>query len=114
MRSSCIYPKQADQPIKEISLLTGPLELTNSAYAVAKIAGKEMCDAYAKQHDFDAFTVRELVMCHRLTQFYCLKESDGGTASQTEIGIIGNLVQRLDLCHAVNADQLSVTHLSVE
>ncbi|MGP1282792.1 MAG: GDP-L-fucose synthase family protein [Parasphingopyxis sp.] len=54
--SSCIYPKQAEQPIRESSLLTGPLEPTNSAYAVAKIAGKEMCDAYAKQHGFDAFT----------------------------------------------------------
>ena len=54
--SSCIYPKHAEQPIKESSLMTGPLEPTNSAYAVAKIAGKEMCDAYAKQYGFDAFT----------------------------------------------------------
>ena len=55
--SSCIYPREAEQPISESSLLTGPLEPTNSAYAVAKIAGKEMCDAYRKQHGFDAFTV---------------------------------------------------------
>lgn len=55
--SSCIYPREAEQPIAESSLLTGPLEPTNSAYAVAKIAGKEMCDAYRKQHGFDAFTV---------------------------------------------------------
>ena len=55
--SSCIYPREAEQPISETSLLTGPLEPTNSAYAVAKIAGKEMCDAYRKQHGFDAFTV---------------------------------------------------------
>jgi len=55
--SSCIYPKFAEQPIKEESLLTGELEPTNSAYAIAKIAGKEMCDAYRKQFGFNAFTV---------------------------------------------------------
>jgi GDP-L-fucose synthase len=55
--SSCIYPKHAPQPIPESALLTGPLEPTNSAYAIAKIAGKEMCDAYRKQFGFDAFTV---------------------------------------------------------
>lgn len=54
--SSCIYPKLAAQPIREDALMTGPLEPTNSAYAVAKIAGKEMCDAYARQYGFDAFT----------------------------------------------------------
>ena len=48
--SSCIYPKHAPQPMKEEHLLTGPLEPTNSAYAIAKIAGIEMCRAYNKQH----------------------------------------------------------------
>ena len=48
--SSCIYPKFAEQPMKESSLLTGPLEPTNQAYAVAKIAGIVMCQAYAQQH----------------------------------------------------------------
>ena len=55
--SSCIYPKFAEQPIKESSLLTGELEATNLPYAVAKIAGKVMCDAYRKQYNFDAFTI---------------------------------------------------------
>ena len=55
--SSCIYPKLATQPIMEDALLTGPLEETNLPYAVAKIAGKVMCDAYSKQFGFDAFTV---------------------------------------------------------
>lgn len=55
--SSCIYPKFAPQPIPEDSLLTGALEPTNSAYAVAKIAGKEMCDAYRRQFGFEAFTI---------------------------------------------------------
>jgi len=47
--SACIYPKLCEQPIKEESLLTGPLEPTNSAYAVAKIAGLETINAYRKQ-----------------------------------------------------------------
>lgn len=48
--SSCIYPKHAPQPIKEEYLLTGPLEPTNEAYAVAKIAGIKLCQAYNAQH----------------------------------------------------------------
>lgn len=47
--SSCIYPKFAPQPIPEDALLTGPLEPTNEAYAIAKIAGIKLCQAYAKQ-----------------------------------------------------------------
>lgn len=48
--SSCIYPKMAPQPLKEEYLLTGPLEPTNEPYAIAKIAGIEMCDAYRAQY----------------------------------------------------------------
>ena len=48
--SSCIYPKLAPQPISEDSLLSGPLEPTNDAYALAKIAGIKLCQAYAKQY----------------------------------------------------------------
>jgi len=48
--SSCIYPKLADQPIREEALLTGPLEPTNEAYAIAKIAGIKLCHAYARQY----------------------------------------------------------------
>ncbi|OAM92794.1 GDP-L-fucose synthase [Pelosinus fermentans] len=48
--SSCIYPQMAEQPIKEESLLTGPLEPTNDAYALAKIAGIKMCQSYNKQY----------------------------------------------------------------
>ncbi|MBE3557393.1 MAG: GDP-L-fucose synthase [Firmicutes bacterium] len=48
--SSCIYPKLAPQPIREEYLLTGPLEPTNDAYAVAKIAGIQMCQSYYKQY----------------------------------------------------------------
>lgn len=48
--SSCIYPKNSKQPIKEEFLLSGKLEPTNDAYAIAKIAGVKMCEAYNKQH----------------------------------------------------------------
>ncbi|MDH3787218.1 MAG: GDP-L-fucose synthase [Xanthomonadales bacterium] len=51
--SSCIYPRLADQPIAEEALMTGPLEPTNDAYAVAKIAGIKMCEAYRRQHGSD-------------------------------------------------------------
>jgi len=51
--SSCIYPKFAPQPITEDSLLTGPLEPTNEWYAIAKIAGLKMCEAYRRQHGAD-------------------------------------------------------------
>ncbi len=55
--SSCIYPKHCPQPIKEEYLLTGPLESTNEPYALAKIAGIRMCQAYRKQYGFDAISV---------------------------------------------------------
>ena len=55
--SSCIYPKFAEQPIKEESLLTGELEHTNEWYAIAKIAGIKLCEALRKQHKFDAFSL---------------------------------------------------------
>jgi GDP-L-fucose synthase len=48
--SSCIYPKMAPQPIRENALLTGPLEVTNEAYAIAKIAGIRLCQAYAREY----------------------------------------------------------------
>jgi len=55
--SSCIYPKFADQPIREDSLLTGALEPTNEPYAIAKIAGIKMCQAYNQQYGSDFISV---------------------------------------------------------
>ncbi len=55
--SSCIYPKECPQPIREDYLLSGALEATNKAYALAKIAGIEMCQSYNKQYGFNAITV---------------------------------------------------------
>jgi GDP-L-fucose synthase len=55
--SSCIYPKYADQPIREEALLTGALEPTNEWYAIAKITGIKLCEALRKQHGFDAISL---------------------------------------------------------
>ncbi|CAK8721509.1 MAG: GDP-L-fucose synthase [Candidatus Electronema aureum] len=55
--SSCIYPKFSPQPMKEEHLLSGALEPTNEWYAIAKIAGIKMCQAYRKQHGFDAISL---------------------------------------------------------
>lgn len=55
--SSCIYPKLAPQPLREESLLTGPLELTNEPYAIAKIAGIKMCGAYNAQYGTNFLSV---------------------------------------------------------
>lgn len=55
--SSCIYPKFAKQPITEDQLLTGPLEPTNDAYAISKICGIKMCQAYKEQYGFNAISL---------------------------------------------------------
>ena len=55
--SSCIYPKLAPQPLVEDSLLTGPLEPTNEWYAIAKIAGVKMCQAYRREFGFNAISL---------------------------------------------------------
>jgi GDP-L-fucose synthase len=55
--SSCIYPKLAPQPMKEEYLLSGPLEPTNEWYAIAKIAGIKMCQAYRRQYGFNAISI---------------------------------------------------------
>jgi GDP-L-fucose synthase len=55
--SSCVYPRLAPQPITEASLLSGPLEPTNEWYALAKIAGIKLCEAYRRQYGFNAISV---------------------------------------------------------
>ena len=55
--SSCVYPKLAAQPLREDSLLTGPLEITNEPYAIAKIAGMKMAEAYRAQYSSDFINV---------------------------------------------------------
>ena len=56
--SSCIMPREAPQPMKEEYMLTGPLEETNEWYAIAKIAGIKMCQAYRRQYGFDAISAQ--------------------------------------------------------
>ena len=51
--SSCIYPKMAEQPIREEALMTGPLESTNEPYAIAKVSGLKMCESYSRQYGVD-------------------------------------------------------------
>jgi GDP-L-fucose synthase len=58
LSSTCIYPKFAPQPIKEESLLTGPLESTNESFAIAKIAGIKLCQAYRQQYGDDFISVQ--------------------------------------------------------
>lgn len=55
--SVCIYPKESQLPIRETHLMTGPLETTNEAYAIAKICGIKMCEFYRKQYNFNAVSV---------------------------------------------------------
>jgi GDP-L-fucose synthase len=72
--SSCIYPKNAEQPIKEDYLLSGYLEPTNDAYAIAKIAGLKMCQAYDKQYDCNFISVMPTNL-YGLADNYDLKNS---------------------------------------
>ena len=55
--SACIYPQNANQPIKEESLLSGPLEPTNEPYSIAKIAGIKLCQTLFQQHNVDFFSI---------------------------------------------------------
>jgi len=55
--SSCIYPRECPQPMKEEYLLTGPLEPTSESYSVARIAGIRLCQNYRRQHNFNAITM---------------------------------------------------------
>jgi GDP-L-fucose synthase len=94
--SSCIYPRDCRQPIKEEYLLTGPLESTNSAYAVAKIAGIEMCSSYNRQYNTKYLAVMPTnlygpgdnydlqsghVIAALIRKFYEAKKSKNGSVS---------------------------------
>lgn len=68
--SSCIYPRDAAQPLIEEALLTGPLEPTNEAYAIAKIAGIKLCDSYNRQYGTDYRSVMPTNLYGPYDQFY--------------------------------------------
>ena len=79
--SSCIYPKHPQIPITEDQLMTGPLEPTNDAYAIAKIAGIKMCQAYRQQHGFDAISLQP-------TNLYGVKDNFDPLSSHVIPGIM--------------------------
>ena len=83
--SSCIYPRLAPQPMREDSLLTGPLEPTNEWYAIAKIAGLKMCQAYRREYGFDA-------ICAMPTNLY----GPGDNFSLTDSHVLPALMRK---CH---------------
>jgi GDP-L-fucose synthase len=83
--SSCIYPKHAQQPIREEALLTGSLEPTNQWYAIAKIAGLMTCQAYVQQYGWNA-------ICLMPTNLY----GPGDNFSETQSHVLPALIRRFD------------------
>lgn len=108
--SSCIYPKLAPQPITEDALLTGPLEPTNEWYAIAKIAGIKLCEAYRRQHgrDFISAMPTNLYGPHDnfdLTSSHVLpalmrKAHEAKLAGETTMTIWGSGTPRREFLHA--------------
>lgn len=84
--SSCIYPKHPSIPITEDQLLTGPLEPTNDAYAIAKIAGIKMCQAYRQQYGFNAISLMP-------TNLYGPNDNFNPETSHVIPGIMGRVHQ---------------------
>lgn len=95
--SSCIYPKMAPQPMNENALLTGPLEPTNEWYAVAKIAGIKMCQAYRRQYDCDFISAQP-------TNLYGPGDNFNLTASH----VIPALMAKAHAAKADGADRMEV------
>jgi len=79
--SSCIYPKHPTIPITEDQLMSGPLEPTNDAYAIAKIAGIKMCQSYRQQYGFDAIALQP-------TNLYCPNDNFNAESSHVIPGIM--------------------------
>ncbi len=108
--SSCIYPKMAPQPLKEEYLLTGPLEQTNEPYAIAKIAGIKLCDAYRDQYGCNFISVMptnlygpndnyDLENAHVLPTFI-RKFHEAKIAGAKEVVIWGSGTPRREFLHA--------------
>lgn len=91
--SSCIYPVHADQPMQESALLTGALEATNQAYAIAKIAGIEMCHSYNVQHSRD-------YRCVMPTNLYGPNDNFHPTNSHVIPGLISKFYTALEAHHS--------------
>ena len=95
--SSCIYPRDCPQPIKEEYLLTGPLEPTNEWYAIAKIAGLKMCQAYHQQYGFNA-------ICAMPTNLYGPEDDYDSENSH----VVPALIRRIHQAEVVTAPQVSI------
>ncbi|KAF5036124.1 GDP-L-fucose synthase [anaerobic digester metagenome] len=95
--SSCIYPRMAPQPIPEESLLTGPLEETNQWYAIAKIAGIKMCQAYHRQYGFSAISLMP-------TNLY----GPGDNFTPVNSHVIPGLMRRFHEARLENRDSVAV------
>lgn len=95
--SSCIYPRDCPQPIREEYLLQGPLEPTNAPYAIAKIAGLVMCQAYRQQYGFDA-------ICAMPTNLF----GPGDNFHPENSHVLPGLIRRLHEAKSSNAPQVSI------
>lgn len=95
--SSCIYPQMANQPITEDSLLTSPLEPTNEWYAIAKIAGIKLCQAYRKQYGRDFISAMP-------TNLY----GPGDNYHPQNSHVVPALIRRIHQAKTTNADEISV------
>jgi len=95
--SSCIYPRDSAQPIAESALLTGPLEPTNEAYAVAKIAGIKLCQAYRKQYG-----------CHFISAMPTNLYGPGDRFDRLSSHVLPALIQRFDQAKRAGQDTVEV------
>ncbi|BBD09024.1 GDP-L-fucose synthase [Desulfovibrio ferrophilus] len=116
--SSCIYPKFAPQPIREEHLLTGELEPTNQWYAVAKIAGLKMCQAYRRQYGFNAISLMptnlygpgdnfDLVSAHVLPALL-RKFHEAKLTGAPEVSVWGSGTPRREFLHVDDLAQASL------
>ncbi|MBX2834696.1 MAG: GDP-L-fucose synthase [Micavibrio sp.] len=95
--SSCIYPREAEQPIKPETLLSAPLEPTNEAYAVAKIAGVKLCEAFRKQEG-----------CDFISLMPCNLYGIGDRYDERNSHVIPSLIMRADAERRKGAEQLKI------
>lgn len=93
--SSCVYPKDAPQPIKEAYLLTGELEYTNEPYAIAKIAGMRMCESYNLQYNTDFISVMPTNL-YGYNDNYNLENSH----------VLPAMIRKIHLCHLLEQGKL--------
>ena len=93
--SSCIYPKEADQPIKEEYLLSGPLEKTNISYAIAKITGIQLCNSLREQYGFNAMSLMP-------TNLY----GPGDNFDDKNSHVMAGLIQRFYRAKALSLDNV--------